>query len=211
MPEMSRVRSSGTYPYTVLVAALLAAFAMPVSARAAPDPVRAIESLVRGPLRVSGDLVGGLGLCLASGVALLSDGVSWIDDNRLTRPLLRGALSRGGHYAALGISHGSTGILELLRGEDIERLPEARATYLEAAPGYGRWTTFATGLAALELGIGDGLATVPLALLYAGGAETWAARLARRREEARTRGLGPLTPEAPPGNASEEARGTRAE
>ena len=62
MPEMSRVRSSGTYPYTVLVAALLAAFAMPVSARAAPDPVRAIESLVRGPLRVSGDLVGGLGL-----------------------------------------------------------------------------------------------------------------------------------------------------
>ena len=171
---------------------LLALLAIPAPALAGPEPVQAAKSLVRGPLRMVGDVAGGVGLCLARGVALVADGVSWIDANRWTRPVLHGGLSRVGHYAALGISRGSTDLLELRRGEDIERLPEHKATYLKAAPGYGRWTTFATGLSALQLGVGDGLATVPLVVLYASGASHWADALERNREEARIRALGPL-------------------
>ena len=207
---MSRggVRSAGAS--WLRLAGLFAALAFPLSAEAGPEPLRAAGSLVRGPLRVTGDLMGGVGLCLASGVALVSDGVSFIDANRVTRPVLQGAVSRGGHYAALGISHASTGLLELLRGEDIERLPEHRATYLAAAPGYGRWTTFATGLSALKLGVGDALATLPLAVLHAVGANRWATRLEQNREEQRTRALGPLSPESPEASAAKQDPETRA-
>ena len=194
---MSRVGFRSAGARAAGLTGLLVALAAPLSGWAGPDPLGAAGSLVRGPLRVAGDVTGGVGLCLASGVALVSDGVSFIDANRVTRPLLRGVFSRGGYYAALGISHASTGMLELLRGEDIERLPEHRATYLQAAPGYGRWTTFATGLSALYLGVGDGLATLPLVVLYAIGAEGWATRLEQSRDEQRTRALGPLTPEPP--------------
>ncbi len=205
---MSRVGFRSAGARAAGLTGLLVALAAPLSGWAGPDPLGAAGSLVRGPLRVAGDVTGGVGLCLASGVALVSDGVSFIDSNRVTRPLLHGAVSRGGYYAALGISHASTGLLELLRGEDIERLPEHRATYLAAAPGYGRWTTFATGLSALKLGVGDGLATLPLVVLHAVGAEGWATRLEQNREEARTRALGPLTPESASTAGSKQAPGT---
>ncbi len=176
--------------HTLLAALVLA---LPATASAAwPDPVGALVDLSRAPLVVTGDAVGAVGLCAAAGIATAGDAIALVDANRFTRPLLRGIASGLVHRAALAVSWTSTGALEALRGEDIERLPEAPATYLEAAPGTGRLATFLDGLAAGRLALGD-LLHAPLSVgARLVGARASADRLAVRRAEARTNALGPL-------------------
>jgi hypothetical protein len=190
-----------------------------VSARAAaPDPVGALVDLARAPLTVSGDAIGGVGLCAAAAIATAGDAVALVDANRFTRPLLRGLASGFVQRAALVVSWTSTGALEALRGEDIERLPESSATYLEAAPFTGRLDTLTDGLAAGRLAIGD-LLHAPLGVgARLVGARASADRLAVRRAEARTNALGPLPlppapayepPPAPPQPPREAPRPSR--
>jgi hypothetical protein len=141
---------------------------------------------------VTGDAVGAAGLCAAAVIASAGDVVALVDANRATRPLLRGLASGLVHRAALLVSWTSTSALEALRAEDIERLPEAPPTYLEAAPFTGRLATFRDGLSAAGLAVGD-LLHAPLAVgARLAGARESADRLAVRRAEARTRALGPL-------------------
>jgi len=175
----------------MLLATLVSALPAGASA-AAPDPVGALVELTRAPLVVAGDAVGAVGLCAAAGIATAGDGIALVDANRFTRPVLRGVASGLVHRAALAVSWTSTGLLEALRGEDIERLPEAPATYLEAAPGTGRLATFLDGVGAGRLAIGD-LLHAPLAVgARLVGARDTAERIAVRRAEARTDALGPL-------------------
>ncbi len=164
---------------------------VPAGAGAAPDPAGAARALAHAPFVVAGDLCGAAGLASAAAIALAGDALALVDDNRLSRPVLRGVASGLVHRVALAASWIGTGALEGLRGEDIERLPEARATYLEAAPGVGRVDTLLDAGAALGLAAGD-LASAPLlALLRAVGAGATADALELQRKEARVRALGP--------------------
>jgi hypothetical protein len=165
---------------------------LPASACGAPDLDGAIAALVSGPLAATGDALGGAGLVAAAGCGSTADVVALVDANRLTSPLLRGTASRTLLRLALGLSWTSTGLLEGLRGEDIERLPEARATYLSAAPGVGRVETLTGGIRSLGLALSDALSTPPLVILRLVGARGPAERLARRQENARIDALGPL-------------------
>jgi len=163
-------------------------------AAAGPRPGRALEALVLTPFRVAGDAVGAVGLAGAAVIGLAGDGVSLVDANPLTRPVLRGVASRSVRRIALALSQGSTGVLEGLRGEDVERLPEPVAAYLENAPGVGRLDTFATGLGALRLGVEDALGGPAQALLRLVGANGTAEGVADWQRDERIRVLGPLAP-----------------
>jgi len=164
---------------------------LPAGGWAGPDPLGALGALAQGSSRAAGDLIGGAGLVGAAGIALLGDGIALIDDNRLIRPVLRGALSGTTHHAALAVSWSTTGVLEALRAEDIERLPEAIETYRSAAPFVGRLDTALSGGAAIRLGVGDLCYAPVLSLLRLVGADAQARALARRRTEARINALGP--------------------
>ncbi len=160
-------------------------------AAAKPRIGKALGTTLVAPLIILGDLGGGLGLVSASIVGLAGDSIAAIDDNRITHPVLKGFVSQPLKRVGLGISHLSTGWLEGLRGEDIERLPESQAAYLEAAPVMGRIETFSTGVRALGLGVHD-LITAPLwfgAELV--GIERWRTSIYRTRRNARIQALGP--------------------
>jgi hypothetical protein len=169
--------------YTVALGLLLSA----ARADAAPEPLAALGDLARAPLAVSGDWLGGTGLLTASALATLGDALALLDDNRV----LRGFASRSVRLVARGVSWGGTQGLELLRGEDIERWPEAAATYRDAAPFAGRLDTAASGFGALQLGVRDALLAPPGALLRAVGAQRAAQSLAQSRRDAALRSLGP--------------------
>lgn len=174
--------------------ALLAALSLLLAAApaaAAPDPAGALRAAVDMPLRAAGSALGGVGLVAASLIGLAGDVVHLLDDNRLTEPLLGGVFSDAVYRGALLVSGVSTATLEALRGEDIERLPEARASYLEAAPGVGRMDTALTGGAALTLAVGDLVAWPGLVVMRLVGAEGTAERLVAARDDARVSALGP--------------------
>lgn len=160
-------------------------------ARASPDPEGALRALLEAPPTLLGNTLGAGGLIAAAGLGLAGDALSLIDANPATRPFLRGVVSRALRRTALGISWTATGALEGLRAEDIERLPEARATYLAAAPGVGRLDTLLDGLGAARLAVGDLFAAPGLAALRLVGSAERGRALARRRREARIRLLGP--------------------
>jgi len=164
--------------------------------QAAPDLGGAAEAIVSTPFRVAGDLVAAGGLSAAAVVGLAGDGVALIDDNPLTRPVLRGIPSGCVRRVALALSQGSTGLMEGLRAEDVERLPEPRAAYLENAPGAGRLDTLVTGLGSLRLAVEDALGGPALVLLRAVGARATADRLSDLQRDERTRVLGPLVEES---------------
>lgn len=170
---------------------LLLLAVLPARGRAGPDPLGAVTALARGSSRTAGDLIGGAGLVGAAGIALVGDAIALLDDNRLTHPVLRGAMSGATRRAALVVSWTSTAALEALRGEDIERLPEALETYRSAAPFVGRLDTALSGASALGLAIGDLSYAPVLSLLVLAGADDRASALARRRIEARIEALGP--------------------
>lgn len=204
------VANRETRPWLALLSVLSLALA-PVAARAAPDPAGALEAAIDMPLRAAGSALGGVGLVAASVLGLAGDAVCAIDGNRLTRPLLRGAFSNLVYRGALLVSGVSTGTLEALRGEDIERLPEAQATYLAAAPLVGRMDTALTGGAALTLAVGDLVSWPALVVLRLIGAQASADRLAAHRYDARVSALGPSplshpTAQDPHGSASSRAR-----
>jgi hypothetical protein len=157
------------------------------SASAAPEPVAALGDLARAPLAVSGDVIGGVGLLSAAALATVGDVVSLLDDNRV----LRGFASRGVKVVARAVSWGGTQTLELLRWEDVERWPEAAATYRDAAPFAGRLDTAASGVGALNVAVRDALLAPPGALLRAVGAQGAAQSLASSRRDAALRLLGP--------------------
>ena len=161
-------------------------------ARAASDPGQAWAELVGTPLRATGDLAGAAGLVSASVIGLAGDAVGLLDATWVPPGPLDGWVSGPVHRLAMAVSWTGTSVLEALRGEDIERLPEAPATYRTAAPGRGRLDTFLTGIGALRLAVRDLVTGPGLALLTLVGAEEPAERLARSRDEARTRLLGPL-------------------
>ncbi|HKC51930.1 MAG TPA: hypothetical protein VKF60_14125 [Myxococcota bacterium] len=172
------------------LALLLLAIAAP--AHAAPDVGGALRALVATPFRVTGDLVGAGGLVAAAALGLCGDGISLVDANRWTEPILFGVGSGAVRHLALGLSQGATGALEGLRAEDIERLPEARAAYLENAPGVGRVDTALTGLGALRLGVEDALTGPAVFALRAVGARAAANRVTDWTRDERIRALGPL-------------------
>jgi hypothetical protein len=162
---------------------------------AGPDIGGAADALVSTPFRVAGDLVAAGGLSAASFVGLAGDGVALVDDNALSAPVLRGIASQCVRRAALALSQGSTGLMEGLRAEDVERLPEPRAAYLENAPGVGRLDTLVTGLGSLRLALEDALGGPALVLLRATGARGAADWISNLQRDERIRVLGPLVEE----------------
>jgi hypothetical protein len=180
-----------TWTHGVGLALVVLLAILPARGQAGPDPLGAAGALADGASRTAGDWIGGAGLIGAAGLALVGDGIALLDHNRLTRPLLRGAVSAATRRVALGVSWSTTGILEALRAEDIERLPEAPETYRSAAPFVGRLDTALSGAAALGLGVGDLCSAPVLSVLRLVGAEELAGALARRRTNARIDALGP--------------------
>jgi hypothetical protein len=164
-------------------------------AHAGPDLDAAAGALVSTPFRVAGDLIGAGGLSAASLVGLAGDGVALVDDNRVTRVVLRGIPSTCVRRLALALSQGSTGLMEGLRAEDVERLPEPSAAYLENAPTAGRLDTFLTGLGSLRLAVEDAVTGPALVVLHATGAESAAESLSGWQRDERIRVLGPLVDE----------------
>jgi hypothetical protein len=176
----------------------LASLLWAAAARAAPDVPdadAALGALAGTPLRVAGDAVGGAGLVSAAALGLAGDAVALLDDNRVSRVVLRGFASGLVDRLALGVSWTGTGVLEGLRAEDIERLPESMATYLEAAPGLGHLDTLFSGLMAFGLGVRDAVLGPTAFALYATGFNARAQQVETRLDEARTRALGPLAPQ----------------
>jgi hypothetical protein len=160
--------------------------------RAGPDPTGAALALVSTPFRVAGDAIGAAGLASAAVVGLAGDAVALVDANPITKPVLQGIPSGCVRRVALALSQGSTGLLEGLRAEDVERLPEPVAAYLDNAPGAGRLDTFLTGLGSLRLVVEDALGGPALVLLRISGANETADGLAGWMADERTRVLGPL-------------------
>ena len=181
----------------VLIWTLLVLWTLPQATQAAPDVDGALESLIGGPLRAAGSVVGGTGMIASAGIGLAGDVVSLVDRNPITRPILHGAVSRTLQRVALGLSWITSGLMEGLRAVDIERLPEASAAYLLAAPGVGRLDTTLGGLGALRLGISDAVTTIPLALLRVSGVQGLTKRLLQRQVDLQVQTLGP-TPLAGP-------------
>ncbi len=180
-----------TPPQCAWAWALLALWALPHSARGAPDIDGAVASMLTGPLKAVGSVIGGTGMIASAGIGLAGDVTSLVDRNPLTRPFLRGAVSRALQRVALGISWTTSGVAEGLRLIDIERLPEASATYLLAGRGVGRLDTLLGGLGALRLGLSDGVTTLPLTVLRLTGAQASSERLVQRQVDARINALGP--------------------
>ncbi len=169
----------------------LVLWTIPPAAWAGPDLPGALRTLIGAPLVMMGDAGGGLGLIGASLIATSGDVVSLVDDNRATAPILGGALSTGIQRIGLGLSGLSTGLLEGLRGEDVERLPEPPEHYLDTEPGFGRLDTALSGFGALRLAILDTLSAPLLFGSQLAGASTLSERLEHWRHEARVNALGP--------------------
>ena len=131
-------------------------------------------------------------------MGLAGDGVALVDANRFTKPVLQGIPSTCVRRVALALSQGSTGLMEGLRAEDVERLPEPSVAYLENAPGAGRLDTLLTGLGSLRLAVEDALGGPALVLLRIAGANQSADQVAGFMREERIRVLGPLVREANP-------------
>jgi hypothetical protein len=178
---------------------LLALLLLPADARAGPDLPGAGAALISTPLDVVGNAVGGVGLLAGALLGCIGDGISLLDRNRATEPLLRGALSTLVHASAYGVSGASTRSLEFLRREDVERLPEPPAAYFGAVRFAGRFDTGADGVRALELSLRDALSGPALAVLRAVGARGAGDALAHSARDARVAGLGPspLPPASP--------------
>jgi hypothetical protein len=173
-------------PFARLLAAGLAA-AGAAPAQAAPEPVAAARALLETPLDVAGDLIGAAGLLTATGVALVGDVLALVDAPApaAARP------SRAVRGTAFGLAWAGSRALETLRCEDIERLPEPSAAWLEADPFVGRLDQFLTGAGAVSLGARDVLSGPALAVLYGVGATDAAASLEQTRSEDRIAALGP--------------------
>jgi hypothetical protein len=169
---------------------LLLLCAAPGRVAAAPDPGGALAAFAAAPLHFTGDVAGGAGLLAAGAVGLAGDGVALLDANRFTLPLLGGVASGPIHRAAHATSWASTGLMEGLRGEDLEPLPEPVALYTTAAPGLGHLESMLSGLRALALAPEDLLLHPALGLARAVGWRTAAARIETRLDESRTRALG---------------------
>jgi hypothetical protein len=170
---------------------LLALLATPDVPRAAPDPVAGTAALLATPFEVTGDLLGGAGLIGAALVAGVGDVVALADRNRVTEPLLRGAVSRTVQTLAFALSWSTTRGLELLRRQNVERLPEPFGAYVDVAPFAGRFDTARSGVAALGLALRDSWSGPTLAAAHLVGASGTADALAQGRHEARVRALGP--------------------
>jgi len=166
-------------------------------AAAGPDPEGAARALFATPFRVAGDAIGAAGLVGASALGLCGDGLSLLDANPLTKPVLFGVVSGSVRRLALGLSQGSTGFLEGLRAEDVQRLPEPDAAYLDNAPGVGRLDTALTGLGSVRLLAEDALGGPALFALRAAGARGAADAVADFARAERIRVLGPLVDEPP--------------
>jgi hypothetical protein len=164
------------------ISALVVALAL-APAAAGADAEAAARALLRTPLDVCGDAAAAVGLTVAPLVALAGDAVSLVDPTGLASGTL--------HRAALAASWTGTGALEGLRATDVERLPEARAAYLVAAPGVGRLDTFLDGVGALGLAVRDLLRGPALFALHGLGARESAAALERARSEDLAATLGP--------------------
>jgi hypothetical protein len=189
-----RERDEGGTVRRGALALLLLGIATP--AAGAPDLPGAARALVATPFRVTGDALGAGGLVGASALGLCGDGLALVDANPWTEPILFGVASGALRRLALGLSQGSTGALEGLRAEDVERLPEPREAYLENAPGAGRLDTALTGLGALRLALEDAVAGPTLFALRGAGARAAAEAVAGWTRDERIRVLGPLVREA---------------
>jgi len=170
---------------------LLALLAAPGVPRAAPDPLAGAAALLATPFEVAGDLLGGAGLIGAALLAGVGDAVALADRNPVTEPLLRGAASRTVQTLAFAVSWSASSSLELLRREDVERLPEPLGAYVEVAPFAGRFDTARSGASALGLALRDAWSGPALAAAHLAGARGTAEALAQGRNEARVRALGP--------------------
>ena len=110
------------------------------------------------PFRVAGDAIGAVGL--VGGRGRRPGGRRRGAGRR--EPASRSPSCRASRAAcvrrvALALSQGSTGLMEGLRAEDVERLPEPAAAYLDNAPGVGRFDTLLIGLGSIRLVVEDAL------------------------------------------------------
>ena len=164
----------------------------PAAAWERPDLDAGWEALVETPFRVGGDLAGATGLLVAPAIALVGDALSLLDATWVPEGPLHGWVSSPLYRLALAVSWTGTGVLEGLRGENIERFPEDPATYRTAAAGAGRLDTCIAGVGAVRLAIRDVLSGPTRVLLSLAGLRARAGRVELAAEEARTRLLGPL-------------------
>lgn len=163
----------------------------PGRSAAAPDLLGAGEALLATPFQVTGTLLGGVSLIGAALIGTAGDTVSLLDRNRVTEPVLGGIASGSIHTIAWGLQWGGTRSMELLRREDIERLPEPLAAYWDTARYAGRFDSAASGFRALGLAVNDLVAGPSLAVLRASGARGTSERLASWRRDTRIVALGP--------------------
>ena len=166
----------------------------PARASAAPDPIGAVREAVSLPLRVAGDAIGGTTTLAATGLALVGDALALVDRAPGVRRVARGAPSRGVHHVAFALSWSGARALEALRMEDIDRLPELRAAFVDTRPGAGRLDLAAGAVEVTLLALRDALRGVATVGARAIGARRTADALVARRGDARDAVLGALAP-----------------
>lgn len=176
----SRITRLGTLSLGVLILALAAG---PTPAVAAPDFDGAADALVATAFDATGDLVGSAGLVSAAVLGAGGDLVALIDDNEVTRVVLRGVLSKAIRLTALGTSQMSTGALEGFRGEDFANFPEPAKDYLDPENFEVRVATLVEGVGALALGTVDILANPSLFILRLVGLTDQADSIAKFQTE----------------------------
>ena len=153
------LRKASSLSYALVFALLI--WELPEAQAAQPDFDGAVDALISTPLDPAADASGGAGLIAASVVGGVGDIVALVDDNRYSKLVLHGVVSRTIDRTAVGLSQTATGILEAFRAEDIDRFPEASAVYLEHPKSAKRRAdlrigTFATGVgAAIPLAVAD--------------------------------------------------------
>ena len=179
---LSRPRASGL----AAVAGVLVGLASAGGARAA-DPTQGALQVLRTVPTVTGDLLGGTGLLAAAALATAGDAIALVDRN----PVTHGWISRSVHCVAEGTSWLGTQALEGLRAEDVERWPEAPATYRQADPFTGRLDTTLSGAGALRLALTDVTLGPVAGLVRIASAGRAADRVERVRREQALYYLGP--------------------
>lgn len=173
-----------------IAAGLLLGVAVGSPALAAPDFDGAADALVSTPLDPAGDLLGAAGLLAAGGFGLAGDALALVDRNAYGELVLRGVLSTSLRRTALALSHMSTGALEGLRAEDLERFPEPAASYRDGGGPGERLDTAAAGLGAAGLALLDAAINPLLCFTRGVGLEGPAGALATYQTDARSAWLG---------------------
>jgi hypothetical protein len=172
--------------------ALGLAFALLVApgARAQPDIDGAVDALISTPFDTFGDVAGSAGMMFGALGGLTGDIVALVDDNEVTRVLLRGVFSTTIRRLSLSTSQTFTGAMEGMRAEDLNGLPEPIAHYMDPKDMSGRVDTFTKGLGALQLAVVDTVGNPTQFLMRLVGATSQADSVAKWQTDSRNNWVG---------------------